>query len=101
MPYRASITETKNRLSALLERVRRGETIVIEDRGVAIAVLAPINGHPADTDEDRLARLERKGIIRRSKRDPREVFAELDRMPLPRSKRSVVEALLEERRQGR
>ncbi len=63
---RASVTEAKNQLSALIDRVRRGERVVIEDRGVPIARLESM---PAvdlpDDDEGRLARLERAGIARR------------------------------------
>lgn len=98
---RVSITEAKNTLSALLDRVRAGETIVITDRDVGIAQLAPLNGSPYDTDEDRIARLVRKGLAVPPKRDPREVWAELDKMPRARARESVVEALLEERREGR
>lgn len=62
---RASITDAKNRLSALLDRVRHGETVIIEDRGVAVAQLVPVAGRAdATTDADRLARLERQGILR-------------------------------------
>ena len=98
---RVSITEAKNTLSALLDRVRAGETIVITDRDVGIAQLAPLNGSPHDTTADKLARLERQGLIVPPRRDPREVWAELDRRPLAKSRKSVVEALLEERREGR
>jgi prevent-host-death family protein len=62
---RASISEAKNRLSALLDRVRGGQTVIIEDRGTPIARLEPLldisdrDGH--------LARLERQGILRRPK----------------------------------
>src|SRR4051794_15842490 len=97
---RVSITEAKNRLNALLEYVRNGETVVIEDRGVAIAELAPVNGKPSDTDADKIARLERAGILRPPKRDPREVANEVLSRPLTKTKRSVVEAVLEERREG-
>ena len=41
---KASVSEAKNRLSALLDRVRHGHTIVIEDRGVPVARLEPIAG---------------------------------------------------------
>jgi prevent-host-death family protein len=61
------VTEAKNRLSALLDRVRHGETVLIEDRGVAVAQLSPVargdRGDPG-VDADRLARLERSGILR-------------------------------------
>jgi prevent-host-death family protein len=61
---KASISQAKNGLSALLDRVRNGHSITIEDRGVPVARLEPIVGQ--DTDPDgRLARLERQGIVKR------------------------------------
>ena len=44
----ASISEAKAKLSALLDRVRTGETITITDRGVPVAQLKPVA--PADVD---------------------------------------------------
>ena len=38
---RASITEAKNKLSALLDRVKRGEAILITDRDIPVARLVP------------------------------------------------------------
>lgn len=61
---RASITEAKNRLSALLSRVRHGETVLIEDRGVAVAQIAPVAAATTGADRDALSRLERAGIVR-------------------------------------
>jgi prevent-host-death family protein len=61
----ATITEAKNGLSALIDRVRAGESIVITDRGIPVAVLEPAT-RLVDT-EDRLAKLERAGLIRRGK----------------------------------
>jgi prevent-host-death family protein len=98
---RATITEAKNGLSALIDRVKAGETILITDRGVPVARLEP--AVTADDDEGRLARLERAGIIRRGRGrgrdDPRWI---LDRPPTPTiGGASVVEMLLEDRRSGR
>ena len=59
---RASISEAKNQLSALIDRVRQGQSIVIEDRGVPVARLEALSGA---APEGRLARLEREGIISR------------------------------------
>ena len=59
---KASVSEAKNRLSALLDRVRHGHTIVIEDRGVPVARLEPIAGGGAA--DGRRARLERHGLIK-------------------------------------
>ena len=61
---RTSISHAKSQLSALLDRVRHGETIVIEDRGVPVAHLVPVAGRATTSDRDRLARLERQGILR-------------------------------------
>ncbi|HYT68763.1 MAG TPA: type II toxin-antitoxin system prevent-host-death family antitoxin [Vicinamibacterales bacterium] len=59
---RASISQAKNGLSALLDRVRQGTSIVIEDRGVPVAKLEPIV-QGADP-EGRAARLQRQGVAR-------------------------------------
>lgn len=94
----ATITEAKNRLSALIDRVRTGETIVITDRGTPVARLEPIAAHP--DPEGRLARLERAGIIRRGVAPPP---LKLLREPAPELPKgmSIVDAVLEERRSGR
>jgi len=95
---RVSVTEAKNRLSALLDRVREGETVVITDRGLPVAHLTPT---PSVSDDERLARLERKGIIRRATGK----LPSLDELaqPLRRGEKpaGVLDALLEERRSGR
>lgn len=92
---RASISEAKATLSALLERVRAGEEVTITDRGTPVARLVPVPAGEVDWDE-RLERLERRGIVTRPARRL-DVEAFLAR-PLPRSDASVLEALLEERR---
>lgn len=94
----ATITEVKNGLSAIIDRVRAGESIVVTDRGLPVAVIEPVSGR-VDVD-DRLRRLERAGIIRRGTGEPP---IELMRTPGPTLKNgaSAVEALLEERRSGR
>ena len=98
----ASITETKNHLSALLEKVKAGEVIVIYDRDQPVAQLCPVGAQKEGLDESgweaRLRRLERKGIVRRptnAKRLTREWFTR----PLPRPKggASGVAILLKER----
>lgn len=94
----ATITEAKNRLSALIDRVRGGESILILDRGVPVARLEPVAGFPDPTG--RLRRLERAGLIRVGEAPPP---LELLRMPAPAVApgASAVEALLAERRSGR
>lgn len=93
-----TITEAKNRLSALIDRVQAGESIVILERGRPVARLEPITAY--DDPTGRLARLERAGIIKRGSGKPP---LELMRTPGPRLKEgaSLLDALLEERREGR
>jgi prevent-host-death family protein len=96
---RASISEAKNRLSALLDRVRQGSTVLIEDRGIPIARLEPVAATGLDP-EGRLARLEREGVVRRpAKRAAAALPA--GRPPRPRGGRKASEVLIEERRDGR
>jgi prevent-host-death family protein len=94
----ATITEAKNRLSALIDRVRGGESILILDRGVPVARLGPVAGVPDPTG--RLRRLERAGHIRIGDAPPP---LELLRMPAPplAPGASAVDAILAERRSGR
>ena len=96
----ATVTETKNNLSALLDRVRHGESILILDRGIPVAKLEPRGKEGGVAPEGRLERLIRKGIVTPAKRPlDRELFA---KPPLAtRTGVSAVDLLLEERRQGR
>lgn len=94
---RATITQAKNGLSALIDQVKAGETILITDRGVPVARLEP--AATASDDEGRLARLERAGIIRRGRGDTHKI---LERPPIRTvDGSSVVELMLEDRRTGR
>jgi len=63
----AKIADLKNNLSRYLDHVRGGGTVVVMDRDHPIARLVPIaeaTTGPAG-DDDRLARLERRGLLRR------------------------------------
>jgi antitoxin (DNA-binding transcriptional repressor) of toxin-antitoxin stability system len=92
---KATISEIKSRLSAYLKKVKAGQAILILDRDQPIARLERVeaSAHP----NDRLVRLERAGLLRRAHRP---VSVANLRGPTPRSSRSVVEALLEERRES-
>jgi prevent-host-death family protein len=96
---KATITEAKNQLSALIDRVQHGEEIVITDRGRPVARLVSALARAEDPD-GRLARLERRGGLRlASTPPPRALIARtLRRMRRPAG---VLDALLEERRDGR
>ena len=66
----ASISEARNRLSAYIDLVRRGETVQITDRGNPVARLVPLEAGTKEFDESWLAEMERLGIIRRPRRPP-------------------------------
>lgn len=97
---RASITQTKNQLSALIDAVRQGETVLITDRDRPVARLEPVlNGvHGAQTK--RLAMLERSGIIRLgTSRPPKKLIGQ--KPPKAEKGASVLKALLADREEGR
>jgi prevent-host-death family protein len=96
---KATVTEAKNQLSALIDQVKTGESILILDRGIPVARLE--SAIPAIDDDGRIARLQRAGVVRAA-RDPGGVSEMLHtEPPRPRKGASVVAALLEERRAGR
>ena len=98
---KASITEAKNGLSKLIDGVKADQPVLITDRGRPVARLEPVTGVADADDSGRLARLIREGVVRPSRGPalPKSFFTE----PLPRSKPgiSILDALLEERREGR
>ena len=55
------VRELKNSLSAYLRRVKKGETIVVTERGKAVAIL---KREPSDPLQRRLEALQEKGLIR-------------------------------------
>ena len=87
----------KNNLSRYLEYVRGGGTVLILDRDLPVARIVPLqHSAPAAGDDDtRLARLERRGLIRRGKGGLPEW---LGRRKPPRLRGSVLRDLLDERR---
>lgn len=94
----ATITDAKNGLSALIDLVRGGESVVITDRGRPVARLEPVAS--ADDAPGRLLRLERAGMVRIGQAAPP---VGLIRRPGPpvAPGASAVGALLDERRDGR
>ena len=93
-----TITEAKNGLSALIDRVRAGESIVILDRGTPVARLEPVTSDPDASG--RIKRLERAGLVRAGTAAPP---LDLIRTPAPGLVvgASAVQAVLDERRAGR
>ncbi len=93
---KATISQLKNQLSAYLRKVRAGQTVLIFDRKRPVARIERIQD--AARGEDRLARLERAGLVRRAPSPP--PLAAL-RRAAPKARRSVIQALIEDRRDGR
>lgn len=95
----ATLTETKNNLSGLIDQVRHGETILVLDRGRPVARIESAVTETAEA-EGRLARLERGGVVSRATSPtPRELLRQDP--PAARPGASVLAALLEEREDGR
>lgn len=97
---KASITEAKNQLSALIAGLRSGSPVLIVDRGRPVARLEPVTSGADSEPDGRLSRLIRDGIVRPVRAAlPRAVFT--DQPPPPKAGASALAALLEERREGR
>lgn len=97
---RASITEAKNNLSALIDGLKGGSPVLIVDRGRPVARLEPVTTGPEAEHDGRLLRLVRDGIVRpRRAAPPRTLFSQ--QPPRATVGASAVKALLEERREGR
>lgn len=95
----ASITEAKNTLSALIDGLKSGSPVLIVDRGRPVARLEPVTGAD-DAPDGRVSRLLRDGTVRPRRTDPpRAVFR--NKPPQVRTGASAVDALLQERREGR
>lgn len=96
-----NISTLKDQLSAVLQRVRKGEEIVVTDRDRPVARLSPIT-HAATVgdDDSQLRELQQRGIIlAASKARPTRRWIESH---LVRGlKGSAVDALLQERDEGR
>jgi antitoxin (DNA-binding transcriptional repressor) of toxin-antitoxin stability system len=84
----------------LVDRVQHGETIVITDRGRPVARLVSALVDAAQDPEGRLARLERRGGLRRATAPPPRALISR-KLPAAKRPSGVLDALLEERREGR
>ena len=94
----ASVTQTKNNLSKLLKKVRHGESVLILERNVPVARLEPLPPGSKEADEARYLELERQGLMKRGKgKLPKDFWTR----PLPQFKKSLIHAVLEERREAR
>jgi prevent-host-death family protein len=97
----ASITEARNTLSALIDGLKRGSSVLIVDRGRPVARLEPVTSSGDDGEaEGRLARLVREGVVRPGRTSLPKALTET-RPPAPKRGGSAVRVLLEERQHGR
>lgn len=89
-----TITDAKNGLSALIDRVRAGESVLILDRGTPVARLEPVTG--ASDPTGRIKRLERAGLVGPAGTAPP---VDLIHSPAPKlvSGANAVQAVLDER----
>ena len=97
---KASITEAKNNLSALIDGLKSGSPVVIADRGRPVARLEPALSADDGADEGKLASLIRDGLVRRARAAP-PVSVLATQPPRANAGVSALEALLTERREGR
>jgi prevent-host-death family protein len=96
-----NISTIKSRLSSYLDRVKGGEEVVIADRDRPVAKLVPFraSGSRSNGWAARLAESARRGEVRLSAGSDEPLELKPARAPKGGSK--VVQALLDERRQGR
>ncbi|PYN35421.1 MAG: hypothetical protein DME01_12180 [Candidatus Rokuibacteriota bacterium] len=93
----AKIANLKNNLSRYLDHVRRGGSVTVLDRDRPVARLVPLPHEGARGASDRLARLERQGLIRRGIGGRSAGVAARKPTRLPGG---VLRGLLEERERG-
>jgi prevent-host-death family protein len=95
----AKIADLKNNLSRYLEHVKAGGSVLVLDRDEPVAQIVPLSGsRAARAGRDvRLARLERRGVIRRGTGGLPDW---LGRRRPPRLRGSVLKDLLAERGSG-
>lgn len=96
----ASITEAKNKLSALIDGLKGGSSVLIVDRGRPVARLEPVTGNSDGEQDGRLSRLLRDGLVRPRRIRPHRALFSGD-PPRIKAGASAVDLLLQERRDGR
>jgi prevent-host-death family protein len=97
---RATISQTKNQLSALLEYVKRGEEVLILERDTPIARIVPAKGGGREEMGPLLLELERRGVVRLGRRRPNsKLTARLG--PPPKAQGDILAALLADREESR
>jgi len=97
---RVSLAEAKNNLSVLIDGLKSGSPVLIVDRGRPVARLEPMTAGHEGGQDGRLSGLLRDGVVRpRRAEQPRALLT--SQPPRASADASAVDALLEERREGR
>jgi prevent-host-death family protein len=97
---KASITEAKNNLSAWINGLKGDSPVLIVDRGRPVARLEPVVADSEGEDNGRLSRLLRDGIVRPRRAPPPQALFSSE-PPRANDGASIVDALIQERREGR
>ena len=98
---KAKIAELRNGLSRYLDHVRAGGTVLVYDRDTPIAEIVPLTrSKTRSKKEERLARLEAKGAIKRGTGDMAAWLKTHKPIKIPGGPAGVVQALLDERESG-
>ncbi|NLG68099.1 MAG: type II toxin-antitoxin system prevent-host-death family antitoxin [Firmicutes bacterium] len=93
------VAALKARLSELLRLVKRGETVLVTERGRPVAMLTPVTEHQPLGEDPRLRALVESGLVRPPQAPLPEDFLARPRPADPEGR--LLAALLEERSEGR
>lgn len=91
---KAKVAELKNGLSRYLAHVKRGGTVIVFERDRPVAQIVPVT---RGSDDDRLADLERRGLIRRGSGGVRDWMRRHRPVRVPGG---LLKTLLDERKSG-
>lgn len=92
----AAISELKAKLSEHIARVKRGEEVLVTERGKPVARIVPVS--PGTGEDDRIRDLVRRGVIRAGKGRLRRALSKLPVCSVPEG---VVLKVVDEERQDR
>lgn len=96
---KVTVSRLKNELSGYLRKVRAGASVLVYDRDTPVARLVPLAPQAGEggEEEERLARLEAEGVVRRGRAGP----IELPPLPADWPRVDVVAALVADRESAR
>jgi len=94
-----AISDLKARLSEHIACVKRGEEVVVTERGKPVARIVPIG--PGAADDDRVRALVARGILRPGRPGKRAARKTLADLPVCRVPEGIVLRILDDERQDR